>query len=65
MQLGPVTYTGILKAVEPNWLVMTDVTITGTRNAAQVNRVQIYHQAFNRIAHLHLEVDLLALEVLA
>ena len=64
MQLGPVTYTGKLKAVEPHWLVMTDTTITGTRNAAQVNCVQVYHQAFNRIAHIHLEADLLVLEVL-
>ncbi|MCK8685934.1 hypothetical protein [Pseudomonas umsongensis] len=65
MQVGPVTYTGILSAVEPQWLVMTDTTITGSRNAAQVNCVQVYHQAFNRIAHIHLEVDWLALEVLA
>jgi hypothetical protein len=64
MQLGPVTYTGILKTVEPQWLVMTDATITGSRNAAQVNCVQVYHQAFNRIAHIHLEADLLAMEVL-
>lgn len=64
MQLGPVTYTGILKAVEPQWLVMTDATITGSRNVAQVNCVQVYHQAFNRIAHIHLEADLLVLEVL-
>ena len=64
MQLGPVTYTGILKAVESQWLVMTDATITGSRNAAQVNCVQVFHQAFNRIAHIHLEADLLVLEVL-
>ncbi|EJM48944.1 hypothetical protein PMI26_00527 [Pseudomonas sp. GM33] len=65
IQLVPVTYTGILSAVEPQWLVMTDATITGNRNAAQVNCVQVYHQAFNRIAHIHLEADLLAMEVLA
>jgi hypothetical protein len=65
IQLGPVTYTGILKAVEPQWLVMSDATITGSRNAAQVNCVQVFHQAFNRIAHIHLEADLLAMEVLA
>lgn len=65
MQLGPVTYTGFLKSVEPQWLEMTDATITGSRNAAQVKCVRIYHQAFNRIAHLHLEADLLALVVLS
>ena len=65
IQLVPVTYTGILSAVEPQWLVMSDATITGNRNAAQVNCVQVYNQAFNLIAHIHLEADLLAMEVLA
>ncbi len=65
VQLGPVTYTGMLKTVEPQWFVLTDATITGSRHVAQVVEVWVHHQAFNRIAHIHLEADLLALEVLA
>ena len=64
MQLGPVTYTGILSAVEQHWMVLTDATITGSRHVAQVVEVWVHHQAFNRIAHIHLEADLLGLEVL-
>jgi small nuclear ribonucleoprotein (snRNP)-like protein len=65
LRLGPVTYTGILSAVEQHWMVLTDATITGSRHVAQVVEVWVHHPALNRIAHIHLGADLLGLEVLA
>lgn len=65
LQLGPVTYTGILSATEQHWMVLTNASITGSRHVPEVVEVWVHHRAFNRIAHIHLEADLLALEVLA
>jgi hypothetical protein len=65
MQIGPVTYTRMLKTVEPQCVMLTDATITSSHYAPLVKGIQVYHQAFNRIIHVHLEADTLALEVAA